>query len=82
LRKGQIKLLEKAEKEGFTGEQLDALRGNQMLHTLNYFKFLMKRGFPASAINAIIKAGEWYEHSFGMQLLVSNKDNMIIFAIF
>ena len=28
---------EKAEKEGFTGEQLDVLRGNQMLHTLNYF---------------------------------------------
>ena len=32
MRKGQIKLLEKAEKEGFTEEQLAVLRGNQMLY--------------------------------------------------
>ena len=82
MRKGQIKLLEKAEKEGFTEEQLAVLRGNQVLYTLDYYYFLQKRGISASVINAIIKAGEWYEHSFGMQLLVSNKDNMIIFAIF
>lgn len=32
MRKGQIKLLEKAEKEGFTEEQLAVLRGNQRLN--------------------------------------------------
>lgn len=70
MRKGQIKLLEKAEKEGFTEEQLAVLRGNQMLYTLDYYYFLLKRGVSASVINAIIKAGEgWGMHSFGFQLM-------------
>lgn len=70
MRKGQIKLLEKAEKEGFTEEQLAVLRGNQMLCTLDYYYFLLKRGVSASVINAIIKAGERCEmHSFGFQLV-------------
>lgn len=54
MRKGQIKLLEKAEKEGFTEEQLAVLRGNQVLYTLDYYYFLLKRGISASVINAII----------------------------
>lgn len=70
MRKGQIKLLEKAEKEGFTEEQLAVLRGNQMLCTLDYYYFLLKRGVSASVINAIIKAGERCGmHSFGFQLV-------------
>lgn len=70
MRKGQIKLLEKAEKEGFTEEQLAVLRGNQMLCTLDYYYFLLKRGVSASVINAIIKAGEgWGMDSFGFQLM-------------
>lgn len=69
MRKGQIKLLEKAEKEGFTEEQLAVLRGNQSLSILNYYYSLLKRGVPAQTMTTIIKAGEWYEHSFGMQLL-------------
>lgn len=69
MRKGQIKLLEKAEKEGFTEEQLAVLRGNQSLLILNYYYSLLKRGVPAQTMTTIIKAGEWYEHSFGMQLL-------------
>lgn len=69
MRKGQIKLLEKAKKEGFTEEQLAVLRGNQVLYTLDYYYFLLKRGVSAQTMTTIIKAGEWYEHSFGMQLL-------------
>lgn len=70
MRKGQIKLLEKAEKEGFTEEQLAILRGNQRLCTLDYYYFLLKRGVSASVINAIIKAGEgWGMDSFGFQLM-------------
>ena len=69
MRKGQIKFLEKAEKEGFTEEQLAVLRGNQPLSILNYYYSLLKRGVPAQTMTTIIKAGEWYEHSFGMQLL-------------
>ena len=69
MRKGQIKFLEKAEKEGFTEEQLAVLRGNQSLSILNYYYSLLKRGVPAQTMTTIIKAGEWYEHSFGMQLL-------------
>ncbi len=64
MRKGQIKLLEKAEKEGFTEEQLAVLRGNQMLYTLDYYYFLLKRGVSASVINAIIKAGEGWGNAF------------------
>ena len=68
MRKGQIKLLEKAEKEGFTEEQLAVLRGNQMLCTLDYYYFLLKRGVSASVINAIIKAGEgWGSHIIQFQ---------------
>ena len=71
MRKGQIKLLEKAEKEGFTEEQLAVLRGNQMLCTLDYYYFLLKRGVSASVINAIIKAGERCGmHSCGMWLFI------------
>ena len=62
--------VEKAEKEGFTEEQLAVLRGNQMLYTLDYYYFLLKRGVSASVINAIIKAGEGCGmHSFGFQLM-------------
>lgn len=69
MRKGQIKLLEKAEKEGFTGEQLAILQSNQTLDTLNYYYSLLRRGISASVIDAIIKTGQWYGRSFGMQLL-------------
>ena len=58
MRKGQIKLLEKAKKEGFTEEQLAVLRGNQVLYTLDYYYFLLKRGVSAQTMTTIIKAGE------------------------
>ena len=70
MKKGQIKLLEKAEKEGFTEEQLAILQVNQTLDTLNYYYSLLRGGVSASVIDAIIKAGERCgKHSFGFQLI-------------
>lgn len=70
MRKGQIKLLEKAEKEGFTEEQLAILQVNQTLETLNYYYSLLRGGVSASVIDAIIKAGERCgKYSFGFQLI-------------